>query len=537
MSIKQVKVARRLKEAMQKDPSIATVEESAERKPYSWPDRRLLFAITIAVASVVYAQYHLWEQPERKDRANWDYFSQVISRGGKPYIDVVNIKSPLSAYIGAGAIVLARPFGIRDLFAIRIACSLMGILIVGFTFLVALDYFGCRRLAFLAAIIMLSFHAFASSNSGGMQPKTPMMLFGLISLWATIKDRPFWAGVFAMLSALAWQPGLLFAGAAGLAFSRYLTSWRDMKAARVVAGASVPLAAMLLHIWLIGAFREFYLWTIHFNFSLYAPRQLQSPSSFFRFLMRMLNKPFGRERIYFALALAGTIITLAREARTFRKDWREALREPPLRHAVVIAPLVYFVFCMINFQGSGDLFPLLPFVGVFAAVSILFFIDLLPAAPSNKAREFPVGYLKPALFGAACLLVFYFNVSSAFSFRVGFPTLKDQDADVSEILAQMGPDDKLFVHGQTEILALSGLNNASRHIFLDRGKDIYLDQVEPGGFAGWLDRLKESRPRVVALSRLGAVERRAALVGWVRRDYEVRKGRVFKYYLRKEAAQ
>ncbi|HVF89482.1 MAG TPA: hypothetical protein VNH22_05410, partial [Blastocatellia bacterium] len=151
-----------MKEATQTDKGIATVEAMAEREPYSWLDRRMLFIATLAIASIVYAQYHLWEQPERKDRANWDYFSQVVSRGGKPYIDVVNIKSPLSAYIGAGAIALARPFGLRDLFAIRIVCSLMGMLIVGFTFLLALDYSNCRRLAFLAAIIMLSFHAFAA---------------------------------------------------------------------------------------------------------------------------------------------------------------------------------------------------------------------------------------------------------------------------------------------------------------------------------------------------------------------------------------
>jgi hypothetical protein len=343
--------------------------------------------------------------------------------------------------------------------------------------------------------------------------------------------------MFGMLSALAWQPGLLFAGAAGLAFSRYLTSWRDKKAARVVAGALVPLAAMLLHIWMIGAFKEFYLWTIHFNYSLYAPRQLQSPSSFFRFLMRMLNKPFGREKVYFALALAGAAIALTREARAFLKDRFEALRVSPPRHAVIIAPLVYFAFCMINFQGSGDLFPLLPFVSLFAAVSILFVIDALPVVASKAGKGFPVRFLKPTLFGTACALVFYFNVSSAFSFKVGFPTLKDQDADVGEIIALMEPGDTLFVHGQTELLALSGLNNASRHIFLDRGKDIYLDQVEPGGFDGWLARLQDSRPKIVALSRLGAVERRRALVDWVRRDYEVRKGRVFKYYVRKEAAQ
>jgi len=526
-----------LKEAKEEDRSIASVEDLAGKKPYPWLNLPLLFAVTLAIASIVYTQYHLRDQPERKDRANWDYFSQVIARGGTPYIDVVEIKTPLSAYIGAGAIVLARPFGVRDIFAIRIACALMGILIVGFTFLVTLDYFNCRRVAFLSAIIMLSFHSFSSSNTGGMQPKTPMILFGLVSLWAVIKDRPFLAGISAMLSALAWQPGLLFAGAAGLAFSRYLTSWRDLKAVKLIAGAALPLVAVSLPIWMAGAFREFYLWTIHFNYSFYAPGEFKSYSTFLSFLTKTLNKPYARERIYFALAAAGAVIFILQEARAIRRHRYEGGKGSSLRHGIIIAPLVYFAFCMISFQGVGDMFALLPFVSIFASVAIISSIDLTQAVISKRGREMPAGFLKPALFATACALIFYFNVSSAFTYKVGFPALKDQDEDVREMLALMQPGDGLFVHGQTEILALSGLNNASRHIFLDRGKDLYLDQTEPGGFEGWLARLKETSPKIVAISRLGAVERSRAFVDWVRADYEMRKGRVFEYYVRKDGVQ
>jgi len=94
---------------------------------------------------------------------------------------------------------------------------------------------------------MLTFEAFARFNGGGIQPKTVMVLFGLVTLWAIGKDRPLTAGVFGMLSALAWQPGLLFVGAAGLAFSRYLTSWRDKKALKMLVGAVIPLSILLAY--------------------------------------------------------------------------------------------------------------------------------------------------------------------------------------------------------------------------------------------------------------------------------------------------
>lgn len=88
----------------------------------------------------------------------------------------------------------------RDGFAIRITFILLAALTVAFTFLIALDYFNSRRVAVLSATIMLTFDAFARFNSGGIQPKTPMVLFGLATLSAIKRNRPFIAGMFGMLS-------------------------------------------------------------------------------------------------------------------------------------------------------------------------------------------------------------------------------------------------------------------------------------------------------------------------------------------------
>ncbi|HVG22204.1 MAG TPA: hypothetical protein VNI02_24420, partial [Blastocatellia bacterium] len=101
-----------------------------------------LFWVVLAVSVGVYSQSRFWTQPSAGDRANWDYFAQVIARGGVPYRDVVNIKSPLSAYVGAAAIMATRPFGLRDVLAIRAAFILLAALTVAFTFLVALEYLG-----------------------------------------------------------------------------------------------------------------------------------------------------------------------------------------------------------------------------------------------------------------------------------------------------------------------------------------------------------------------------------------------------------
>src|SRR5262249_38967132 len=144
------------------------------------------------------------------DRANWDYMAQVVARGGVLYRDAVNIKTPLAAYLGAAAIVAARPFRISDVIAIRLFYILLAALTVAFTFQTALEFLESPTVALLAAGLILSVYSFLRFNGGGIQPKTPMVLFGLLSLLAIVRDRPATAGVFGMLSMLSWQPGLLF---------------------------------------------------------------------------------------------------------------------------------------------------------------------------------------------------------------------------------------------------------------------------------------------------------------------------------------
>lgn len=497
-------------------------------------DHRRLFWITLVVSVVILAQYQFWKLPSKGDRANWDYFAQVVSRGGVPYRDVVNIKSPLSAYIGAAAILLARPFGIRDIYATRATSVALAALTIAFTFLVGSLCFDSRRVGLLAALILVGVGSFATLNSDGIQPKTPMILFGMISLWAIIKDRPYLAGVFGMLSALSWQPGLLFVGAAGLGFSKYLTSWRDWKVAKLLAGASLPLAILLGYLWIAGALGSFYTWCVRFNFTVYAPRDLTTGQMFLDRFSMLLEKYYRQERIFFYIAAAGTLAILLREIiNAASRGWSRLLDRAPL-HQAVVAALVYFLFCRIDMQGEQDLIPLLPFVALFASVAIIWTLDLPVKLLAGAGSKLNYKAIEQSAFAALLAVVFFLNVADAFSFKLKRKTLKAQDADTAEILSQLGPGDELFVHGRTEMLVLSGRTNFKKYTNLDHGKDNFLDNVEPGGFDSWFQQLKADRPKVVMLSRLDNVDRKRELLKWVKDDYKKVKARVFTYYLRKE---
>lgn len=492
------------------------------------------FWVVLIAATLLYSQVQYRQQPELGDRGNWDYIAQVIARGGVPYRDVVNIKSPFAAYVGAAAILVTRPFGVRDIFAIRVTFLFLAALTVALTFLVALECFDNLRVAALAALAMLTFSAFANFNSSGVQPKTPMVLFGLVSLWAMMKNRPFTAGIFSMLSALSWQPGLLFAGAAGLAASRYLTIWRDRRAFKVIAGAALPLAVLLIYYGLAGALRDFYLWNLHYPLTVYAPREMRTLGNFFGHLDDLLNK-YHQSRWLFYLAIIGITVGLwlLPRDRAARRNW---LGDAP-RHAVFIAGVIYFAFCMIDIQGPMDLIPLLPFVAIFAAAAMEFIIGRLVA---RFAGARPESWRAALQYGAAGLLAVTMLYQAVMGIRrqeQPSPSLRDQDAIVTEIVAQLQPGDKVYVHGLPELLVLGKLTNASKYFFLDRGKDIYLDRVEPGGFVGWLERLKAERPKIIALGRFEGVEHEPDFMAWAAQDYEPRVNFVFTYYIRKDAGQ
>lgn len=522
----QSSIRNRLSSILNLRPSILNLRSSILHSQSS------ILCLVFLAALLVYSQNQFWKQPSSGDRANWDYFAQVIVRGGVPYKDVVNIKSPLSAYIGAVAIVVTKPFGLRDIFAIRIAFLILSALVAAFTFQLASEYLD-SRVGIIAATVMISCVAFSRYNSGGIQPKTPMILFGLLSLLALKRDRPFLSGLFGMCSALCWQPGLLFVGVAFLGFSRYLTNWRDGKLMRLLSGSLLPLIVLILYFWAAGALKSFYLWNVDFPLTVYAPHEARTVSNFFSHLLKLVNGPYKNTRPYFYIALGGLLIAILQEAIRILRSPKGQFASAATSHALIISLLVYFGFCMIDIQGGPDLIPLLPFVATFSAFAILFVVD-----QCAKLWQRVKPGLNRGLFDRYAVLVIvvfmiYSDVTVAFYFERAFPTLADQEAAVQELMRSFRPGDSIFTYGQTELLVLTGMTNASKYFLLDRGKAGYLDQVEPGGFNGWLEELKRQRPRIVAMERLMNDNDLKPLEEWVAEDYRPASNRVFTCYVRK----
>jgi hypothetical protein len=284
-----------------------------------------------------------------------------------------------------------------------------------------------------------------------------------------------------------------------------------------------------------GVLKDFYSWTVIYTSTVYAPHELRPVGEFFERISRMVAGRYRSSEVYVYLSLIGLCISVGREIHKGVKSGLSHLVGRAPRQAVIVAPIVYFGFCMIDIQGAADFIPLIPFIAAFSALALVYPVERvcsrlaqgrLEARRANTIQHFAVSL--------AVLCVLFFSVRGALLFKWRFPTLTDQDMAVGEVVSLLVPGDKIFVHGQTEILVLGRLTNASKYFFFDKDKDQYLDIVEPGGFAGWFERLKAERPKIVALSRLEDVHHAKDLLDWVATSYEPRRRRVFTYYVRKE---
>lgn len=460
------------------------------------------------------------------DPAIYDYIAQSIVRGQMPYRDVVDIKGPGAAYLSALAILVGKLAGLRDVLAIRTLEVLLIGLFSSSIYLVGQAYLRSRLASLIAVLLPLMAGRFLLMAVYGTQPKLPMMIFGLLSLWFVARERPFWAGFCSMLSCLCWQPGLMFTGVAFLMFSRYLTAWRDLRALKVVAGAALPLAVVITYFHLRGALEDMWSWTIVYNYTVFRPIAQKEPLDGLVHIGRVILRVFKVDWWMFAAGLVGMVMYAIRRVREKVRQ-RKLIDSPDyLMDAILLPPTAYFAFSLINFQAGADLIPFIPFAALFVG----WFIAALP----RLSRSGSLQWLPPAVAVLVCLIA----IGRGSAYRVAEITLKEQDVLFAQIREWLKPGDRIYVHGTTEILVVLNIPNLNPYLLLDGGADEFIASRKPGGFAEVIAEIESQRPKLVSITRLKAVRHRADFERWVETNYDLVES--FKYdrlYIRKGTQQ
>jgi hypothetical protein len=459
--------------------------------------------------------YRPFSQAENGDSAFYDYFAQLILRGQVPYRDAIDIKAPGSFYLSALAMEAGRAVGVRDIIAARLLHILLAGLLSVVVYLVGETYLRNRFSALVAVSTLLISQHFGLWTVGGGQPKLPMILFGMLTLLLTARDQPFLAGFCSMISCLCWQPGLLFTGAAFLIFSRYLFSWRDLRALKVLVGAAIPLTILLAYFRARGALGDLWDWTVVFNYSVYSRKALESEVSPLAHMINVVLRIYGTDILLVAISLIGFAVFAGQR---LRQRVSEATRSSDLyRDAIVIAPLVYFAACLIRFNAGPYLIPFLPFVGLFFGWSIVELSNIVNKRLfSNTLTEFKRGVPILVIF---ILLSIAAYRAIAYRFE-SIQTLQEQDRTFQSVRALLNGDDPVYVHGTTELLVLLDKPNLNPYIFVDFGKDDYIAAQRYGGsFLALVAEIEAQAPKVVAISRLQRVAHRNDLRQWAETHY------------------
>jgi hypothetical protein len=183
------------------------------------------------------------------------------------------------------------------------------------------------------------------------------------------------------------------------------------------------------------------------------------------------------------------------------------------RDALLMPPLIYLVFCFLNFQGGPDTIPFFPFVGMFAAVALVRAGKRLSSWISPTAGGM-TAFARTHAGALAISFVLLVVMVRGLIYRVDGITLEDQYKGSRQIAAMLAPDDKIYIHGPIEILTLLNLENSNPYVAFDSGADDYIARKKPDGFSSVIEEIESSKPKVVGLSRLGNVRHRDELLKW-----------------------
>ena len=172
--------------------------------------KRSLTPLAVFVASAATLAAAGFRNTMIRDAGGYLYIGQQVLRGVPPYASLFTHKGPLAPLRGALGVALGRLLGLADIIAVRAFFCLIGAATVAALYVLVAHWTGSRRAGMVGALILLGCYPFTFGATAGPEPKLPMLLFVVLSLYLTSRRRWFWAGLCGSLAALTWQPTAIY---------------------------------------------------------------------------------------------------------------------------------------------------------------------------------------------------------------------------------------------------------------------------------------------------------------------------------------
>ena len=451
------------------------------RSPWAW----LGLLVTLALAIGLFAQFSIDDRLSRDD-AIFTYGAQQLVHGVPYYKSIFDAKGPIAPMVGAIGVEATKLFGGNDVHGVRVVFFVFACLAAAGVYLLALSLWRSVAAGLVSAVVFLSFKGFALDATGGPDAKTPGIAFAVFAMLLLVRRRFFWGGVLGALAFLCWQPlGAYIIAAIVAAFAMSPAGRRLRSTLLAALGAAIPIAASFVYFWLAGALSEFT--DAAFGFPLLGvQRGQQTLSQRLGLINDVIHAQYNVLHgwlLYVGLALMAAAVALV--LWRGRRRLRRAVADP-LVCVVALSGLPLVAFTLHDFQGYPDVYPLLAYsalgVGSFAAL-----------AQDRAARAAPLALI------AACAVLAGLTWSTYARSTPGAVSLKVQEQRAAAIEQILGPTGRLYAIGDPTSLVLTHRRNPSRYIYLGSGVLRWMLRRTPGGYNGWLARIRAADPGVIVI--------------------------------------
>jgi hypothetical protein len=458
------------------------------------------------VAVSVYALHGFQESLDR-ETSIFAYGGQQVLEGVPPYVSIFNVIGPLGHILAGAGGAIARLVGIDDLFGMRLLFLGFAALTPVILYLLARDLFGSRSTALAVAGTFLTFQVFTHYAVAGPREKTVMVLFAVTALLGAVRRRWALAGVAASLATLTWQPAAVIGVAVVLAaLCRSEGRWRSL--GKVLLGAFVPLAAIIGYFVVDGSLQAFSDGFLGFGFRVTGrPVDLMTRV---RGIAITSYRGYGLSSWVFGAGIAGMVVFGVLRVLT-AKTWGRIRDDPFL--VVVVGFCLSLAWTLFDFQGTPDLFILLPFSAL--GVGALLYL----AAKAVSPRAIQVVAITVAVLATG--LAGFLSVTTR---RNRLPL---QQQAIENLLAQVPNGVDMVSLGAPQPLVMTGITNPNPYLIPFPAGVMHLEMRWPGGIAGFVDGLKADPPDVIAFRPTPDIDGPEApladLYLWIDQNY-VRKG-------------
>jgi len=485
---------------------------NAQRLGISISSQVLAFTLAPPLAVFLVTLLVLWQydplhRPLYFDPGIFAYIAQLVAQGFAPHKYAFNEQASLAFLLGGAAMRLGDLINLHHLLAYRALAMLVMASAVALTYITGIVFTRSRVIAFFSALILMGYEGYGTRAATILEPKSLMLVFGLVTLYFLSKRKWGWAGACASAAGLAWQIGwgyLLVALLLALIQGGPTWNARLRACAFTLGAALVVFLVYALYFATQDALGDMLQQTFLAPILMHNVASKTVSERLFKLAERFYFG-FGTHIVFGVLGGVGFLAWLAAHLRPW--DSRAFLRrafyfwfQNRRTAGTLLVIMGLAMYSYLDFENFPDWIPLLPFISLFAA----WLVWTLGVRSLKKLQVSQT--MQRVTFAALALVIFAFSTYHAFSHTgrdqpVRGQTWQAEQRVADELNQKLGGDAALWIAGKPELLFFMQRQNINKYIYLIGEVDAAVDAFEPGGFRQMLADAQKQKPVLFALGR------------------------------------